>query len=377
MGLGIGRFAYALILPDMKASLAWSYSQAGFMNTANAAGYLLGAIAAAWTARRVGEFACVMGGTLACVAGLAVSAATGNFAILTIARLVTGSGAAIAFVSGGALAAAIAQRRPSRSAFLLGLFYVGPGMGIVVSGVLTPVLLGALGPGSWWAAWAMLAAVAVVAAVVLSSARAAAGLHATPGTGSGKAFPIASALPVLVGYAAFGVGYIAYMTFMIAFVRDGGAGPALQASFWAVLGIGAIAWPWVWSFAIARMTGGRAVGFLTAVTALGALLPLLSLSIPVLFLSALVFGSAFFAVVAATTAFVRRNLPRQAWPAGIGLMTVSFGLGQTFGPVGMGAITDLSGGLSAGMWASVAVLALGAALAALQPDLHRADAGQR
>jgi predicted MFS family arabinose efflux permease len=40
IGLGICRFAYALILPDMRDSLGWSYSMAGLMNTINAAGYL-------------------------------------------------------------------------------------------------------------------------------------------------------------------------------------------------------------------------------------------------------------------------------------------------------------------------------------------------
>src|ERR1039458_5022063 len=44
IGLGIGRFAYSLVLPDMRDALGWSYSAAGFMNTINAAGYLLGAL---------------------------------------------------------------------------------------------------------------------------------------------------------------------------------------------------------------------------------------------------------------------------------------------------------------------------------------------
>ena len=44
IGLGIGRFAYALVLPDMRDALGWSYSAAGFMNTINAAGYLAGAL---------------------------------------------------------------------------------------------------------------------------------------------------------------------------------------------------------------------------------------------------------------------------------------------------------------------------------------------
>ena len=54
IGLGIGRFAYALVLPDMRDSLHWSYSAAGFMNTINAAGYLIGALFASQLIKRFG-----------------------------------------------------------------------------------------------------------------------------------------------------------------------------------------------------------------------------------------------------------------------------------------------------------------------------------
>ena len=37
------RFAYALLLPAMRAELDLNYSQAGWLNTANALGYLAGA----------------------------------------------------------------------------------------------------------------------------------------------------------------------------------------------------------------------------------------------------------------------------------------------------------------------------------------------
>ncbi len=54
IGLGIGRFAYALVLPDMRDSLHWSYSAAVFMNTINAAGYLIGALFASQLIKRFG-----------------------------------------------------------------------------------------------------------------------------------------------------------------------------------------------------------------------------------------------------------------------------------------------------------------------------------
>ena len=86
VGLGIGRFAYALVLPDMREDLGWSYSAAGFMNTINAVGYLVGALVASRLIQRVGWSAAIRGGTLACVAALATCALTGNFVALSLAR---------------------------------------------------------------------------------------------------------------------------------------------------------------------------------------------------------------------------------------------------------------------------------------------------
>jgi len=49
VSLGLARFSYAMFLPPMREDLAWSYLTAGAMNTANAAGYLAGALLApAW-----------------------------------------------------------------------------------------------------------------------------------------------------------------------------------------------------------------------------------------------------------------------------------------------------------------------------------------
>ena len=118
IGLGIGRFAYSLVLPDMRGALGWSYSAAGFMNTINAAGYLAGALLASRLIKRHGLSAAVRWGTIACVVSLALCALSGNFVILSFARLLAGVGAAAGFVAGAALAARIAQSRPQRANFL-------------------------------------------------------------------------------------------------------------------------------------------------------------------------------------------------------------------------------------------------------------------
>jgi predicted MFS family arabinose efflux permease len=369
VGLGIGRFAYSLLLPDMRDSLHWSYSAAGFMNTVNAAGYLAGALVTSKLVNRYGLSAVVRAGTLACVAALALSAASGNFLALSLARLIAGIGAALAFVAGGALATTIAQSQPARSAFLLSLFYAGPGIGILSSGLIAPFLLASAGPGSWWLGWLVLAALS--AAMTLPLLTGPLDLHVGMSRGAVAPFKVTAVLIYLIGYFMFGAGYIAYMTFMIAYVRDAGGGAAAQSAFWCLIGCSAFVTPWVWRRVMALDRGGLSTTIILSVNAIGAALPLLGLSPAMLAISALVFGVSFFAVVASTTAFVRFNYPQSGWPGAIAAMTISFGIGQTLGPLIVGAITDAIGSLSSALAISAATLALGAALSAFQRPLKQ------
>ncbi|MGB8397640.1 YbfB/YjiJ family MFS transporter [Bradyrhizobium sp.] len=370
VGLGIGRFAYALVLPDMRDSLGWSYSAAGFMNTINAIGYLAGALLASRMIRHFGLAASVRWGTLACVLSLALCAVSGNFVVLSFARLLAGLGAAAGFVGGAALAATIAQSQPLRANFLLSLFYAGPGVGILLSGLVAPFVLQGVGPGSWWIVWWAMTLLSGVMIVPLLLAPLGAGAATERAASAG--FSVRPVLIYLIGYFLFGAGYIAYMTFMIAYVRDGGGGAAAQSAFWGLIGVSAFATPWVWRRVLALDRGGLSTTIILGVNALGAVLPIFGHSPILLAASALVFGVAVFAVVGSTTAFVRFNYPPSAWPTGIAAMTIAFGVGQTLGPIVVGAITDAVGSLSFALNVSAAMLAAGAIAAAFQKKLERA-----
>jgi predicted MFS family arabinose efflux permease len=367
IGLGIGRFAYALVLPDMRDALGWSYSAAGFMNTINAVGYLAGALLASRMIRRFGLARTVRWGTLAAVASLALCALSGNFVVLSFARLLAGIGAAGGFVGGAALAATIAQQHPGRANFLLSLFYAGPGSGILASGLIAPFVLQAFGPGSWWIVWwaLTLLSVVMILPLLLTPFGADAGIdRAAP-----IQFSIQPVLVYLIGYFLFGAGYIAYMTFMIAYVRDGGGGAAAQSLFWSLIGVSAFVTPWLWRGVLAMDRGGLATTAILGVNAIGAALPIFGHSPLLLAISALIFGVAFFAVVGSTTAFVRFNYPPSAWPTSIAALTIAFGIGQTLGPIAVGAITDAMGSLSFALNVSAAMLATGAVLCAFQKKL--------
>ncbi len=367
IGLGIGRFAYALVLPDMRDQLGWSYSAAGFMNTINAVGYLAGALLASRMIRRFGLPQTVRWGTLAALLSLALCAISGNFLVLSFARLLAGIGAAAGFVGGAALAATIAQSRPERANFLLSLFYAGPGLGILSSGLVAPFVLQFFGPGSWWIVWLAMTLLSLV--LILPLLLAPLARDAAIDRAVATKFAITPVLIYLTGYFLFGAGYIAYMTFMIAYVRDGGGGAVAQSAFWSLIGVSAFVTPWVWRRVLALDRGGLSTTIILGINAIGAALPIFGHSPLLLAVSALVFGVAFFAVVGSTTAFVRFNYPPASWPPAIAAMTISFGIGQTLGPIVVGAITDAIGSLSFALNISAAMLALGAVLSAFQRKL--------
>ncbi len=375
VGLGIARFAYALLLPDMRESLGWSYAEAGFMNTANAAGYLGGALTGALLVSRLGAFRAVAAGAFACILALVTLALTHHFILLSAARIISGFAAAYAFVGGGLLATRIARCYPSQQSLLLSLFYVGPGVGFVLSGAFIPPILENLGPGSWQTGWAALATIAAVLAAMLPFAGRATAVADV--ADSHARMRLADKLPFLAGYLLYGAGISAYLTFIVAWLRETGQPSIIQAATWTCLGAGALVAPWLWQRAVMNPRGGRGASLVIAANAAGAVVPLLAATPAALMLSALVVGSACFTVVAATTAYVRRNFPESLWSSGIAAMTCMFGLGQIAGPIAAGALTDETGTLAPAVWMSAILLASGAVLARLQREIVQATNQKR
>jgi len=367
VSLGLARFAYALLLPAMREDLQWSYFTAGAMNAVNAAGYLAGALAMPWLLARIDARRVLLAGGAGAALLLAAHALVRDNALLYALRAATGVASAASFVAGGVLAARLAQGSAS-SGLVLGLYYGGTGLGIVVAALGLPPLL--LDASRWPLGWFTIGALAALAiAITASTTRA---LHAPPQAAAQRAaFPWRPAGWALAGYAMFGLGYIGYMTFVITLLRDAGHGAVTVTAFYILLGAGVIASSWLWAGLLQRMRGGGGLALLNGLLATAtALLALWPEQLLLVFVSGGLFGSVFLSVVASTTAFVRHNAVPAAWAAGIAAFTIVFAVGQIVGPVLVGMIAD-AGGLARGFGVSAVVLASGALLAALQRPIIR------
>lgn len=374
VSLGLARFSYALLLPPMRADLGWSYTTAGAMNTVNAAGYLVGALFAPGWLRRYGARNALLAGGYGAALLLAAHGAVTSDAALYLLRALTGVASAATFVAGGLLAARLSSRAPLPQAaggaaprapsagLVLGIYYGGTGVGIIVSALVVPPLSASPGAHAWQWAWVALGAAALLATAI--TGRATRGLDPTAAATSTPApFVWRHFACGLASYFMFGLGYIGYMTFVVTLLREQQLGTTAITLFYALLGVAVLGSSFVWAGLLQRERGGGALRLLNALLAVATVLPVLSAHPVAVFASGLLFGGVFLSVVASTTALVRHNLPAAAWPAGIAAFTTLFAAGQIVGPTLVGWIADGAGGLRGGLAVSAGVLLLGALIA--------------
>jgi len=139
VALGFARFNYALLLPAMRQDLAWTYTQAGSMNTANALGYMFGALMAAPIGKRWGLARTFWVSMVVVGLAMLLTGIVSSFPALLIFRLLAGFAGATTFIIGATLASQLAGS--GRGGLILGIYFSGIGLGVFLASVGLPQLL--------------------------------------------------------------------------------------------------------------------------------------------------------------------------------------------------------------------------------------------
>jgi len=374
IALGIARFSYAQLLPPMKADLHWTFAQAGALNTSIGVGYLIGALVFPLVARHVPTNRLFLGGCVLTSACMAVPGLVDGFDALIAQRAAFGLFSAIIFVSGGILASRLAASDTQHSGLVLGLFYGGVGLGIALSALTVPAMLGGGGGHGWQASWVGLGVISALCTALAwpVAAKMTADDRPPPATAiEGVIPPMRRYAVLMAAYGLFGIGYIGYMTFVVALLRGAGMNNSVVTAFLLVLGLATIVSSKLWAGTLQRARGGGALALFCCLLSVATVIPAVSNTPIAAFASGIVFGGTFLSVVASTTAFVRHNLPTAQWSAGISAFIIVFAAGQIVGPVALGAISD-GVGLSRGFVYSAIILLFSGLLAMGQKPLTRA-----
>ena len=336
IALGIGRFAYALILPEMQSALGLSYAQAGLIGSANTAGYFLGALLSHRilyaTGYKRGLYASLWLQTLT----LILMIVSPSLAFLMLLRFIQGFFGALIFVGGAALLLASGGR-----SIATGLYFGGVGIGILLSTLILPFMT------SWQMGWLALAVIAVlmtgITYLIYPKLKEP---EARNAQGSTSLKPIRA---ILIAYGIYGAGYIGYMTFVTT-----GLSQSL-ALFWIVLGLGSTSTGLIWG-PLMRKIGGERTLIIVLASLAGSSFYWLVLNAP--WVSAFVFGLGFLGVITCITDIIRQTLPTSDWARAMGVSTAIFALGQAVGPSLSGIAGDLLNGSASAIGLSTVFLSI-------------------
>jgi predicted MFS family arabinose efflux permease len=353
VAIGVGRFAFTPILPMMQDDAGLTVAGAGWLASANYAGYLAGALSA--IGARVRTSTAIRAGLL--VIGLSTLAMglEQPFLSWVALRFVAGIASAwvLIFVSAWALERLTLLGHPGLS----GTVYAGVGAGIVVAGGVCAAVM-ELKAGST-AAWLSLGILSIVVTAPI--------WMLVEGGPSGSGSPAPSAATgmgraeywrLVLCYGAFGFGYIIPATFLPAMAKEIVPDPRIFGWAWPAFGAAAII-STVYAARLSEVLSHRTAwigGHL--VMALGVAVPLMVPGLAGILASALLVGGTFMVITMAGMQEARRAAGPRA-RALMAAMTAAFALGQILGPL---TVILLPRGFTPALIVAASVLTLSAFL---------------
>nr|WP_315263079.1 YbfB/YjiJ family MFS transporter [uncultured Limnohabitans sp.] len=363
--IGLARFAYTPLLPSLQTQTGLTDAAAGGLAAINYAGYMSGALAATWiddVRWRHWLYSAGLWMALVTVAAMALTTWMPAWALI---RYIGGLCGATGMLLGSGLVLGWLMRQGRRPE--LGLYFIGLGLGIVVSA------LGAWGLSQVWPTWsdqwlafAALGLVFFVPAwkwrppvppqVVVSHDAA-----PTAGLGSRR-----WAWTMLTSYFAAGWGFVISATFTVAIVEREPALAGQGPLAWAMVGMAAMPAVFIWDLVARRVGDKRALLLAFGLQTLSVMLPAMSGELWAALAGAVGYGATFIGIVSMTLALVGRRAPNNPGKA-MAKLTLSYGAAQMLAPVVAGYMAQTTGTFKGALWLTAGVMAAGMALLATLP----------
>jgi MFS family permease len=375
-GLGFGRFAYPLLIPDMRGALGFNFREMGLLSGAIMLGYLLFSLLGGMLTTRLGSKRIVVASLLCGALSMFCIGRSSEFFPLLAFAFAMGAGGAGTHISMATLPMAwFNERRLGRA---LGIVTGGTGLGIILTGLLLPHILLSFGKEAWRLCWLLLSLITFLVAVMGWI-----GLREKPNqtailpfSSDGKKESIPSVgkrsgltLQVMfIIYFIFGFAYNIYATYFVAYMVEDLQLPEKTAgNVWAIFGWMCMCSGWIWGLISDRLGRRRALIWNNGIIAFSALLPVLLHQPFFLGFAALLFGGTFLGTVVIIAAAVGDRVVEKRGSV-YGRVTLTHGIGQLLGTTWGGYLKDLTGSFQWNLICSLVGFLLCVGLAAFNKE---------
>lgn len=333
LGMGLGRFLYTPMLPVMLEEGRFTFGQLSYIASANYAGYLFGSLFFSFSRRASTAQPVFLLFAAAAATGILLfaMALTTNTALVMIVRFLAGIASAAMMIFGS-----LTILHHTKHSRVIASLYSGVGVGIVLGNEY--IIIGRhytlTAEPLWWGA-ALIAVLLLLALLILSPHRST--VAQQPMVNADEP-PLLGWRRLALLYGLAGFGYIIIATYLPLMVTTLDI-PRLSLHLWSLVGLAVIPGCFFWLWAASRW------GTLPCLTANlliqggCVLLTLFSHSPVALIFSCIGFGATFMG----TTSLVMPLAKRLRAPHGInllGLVTLTYGIGQILGPLLTSALTN-------------------------------------
>jgi sugar phosphate permease len=378
---GFGRMSYSILLPPMREALGLTYTEVGLIGTGNFIGYLFLAMGGGFLAARFGARRVISISLFALGISLFLTGLSNSFTAAFLMRLITGMGTGGAYIPMMALPSAwfVARKR----GLATGINSIGTGLGLSITGLALPLLIVYYGGSGWRYSWYMMGVIAFICAFLCYAL-----LRDHP---SDKGLPMYGEEEVRekqagkqefsfistwvsiarekevwkLGCVYFmnGLSYIIYLTFFVAFLtKELGFSTKSAGGIFAMTGFLCIFSGIIWG-SISDVLGRRFGAMLAyLVLTVSFILPVFFHETLFLYASAILFGISMSALPVIMAAAAGDTLGPKLASAGLGVITIFYGVGQSLGPALAGWIKDTTGTFTYAFIFSSAVSLVGALL---------------
>jgi predicted MFS family arabinose efflux permease len=363
LGMGVARFAYTPLLPQMQEQAGLGLAEAGWLAAINYVGYLSGAVVASLISDPALRNRLYRVGMVVAVLTTAMMGITTDPTVWAVSRYLAGLSTATASLLGTGLILNWLIVHDHRGE--LGIPFAGIGLGIAGSAAAV-ALMNRWGL-DWREQWYAFTAIGFV--LLVPALRWMPAPERGTVTRSGHSMQDAPPSPaflrlLMAAYFCAGVGYVVSATFIVAIVDrlPGVAGHGTLVFLFIGLGAAPAS---VISDLVARRIGEVNALILAAVLQIaGILLPVLGNGLLPALLGAALFGATVMGIVSLVLTMAGRYYPTS--PARMmGKMTLSYGIAQVIAPAVTGSLATHLGSYRDGLYLAAVVMAVGALLLVL------------
>ncbi|MDX1809793.1 MAG: YbfB/YjiJ family MFS transporter [Sulfurospirillaceae bacterium] len=343
--LGLGRFAFGMVLPSMQTDLGINITQSGFIGTSNFLGYLGGLLFSGAFYSKFGAPKLIVRSLLTQGLFMFLMTLGSSYISVSFFYFFAGFFGALANMSIMAYITQIVPKDIRGKA--VGILTVGNGSAIVFSGYIVPYMESIYKAASWKITWGIFAAITMLIAFIISPGLKHDNPHANVKESDNEPyfeiFRDIRFIRISGIYFCFGITYVVYVTFFVLASMDKWhISSSLSAPFWILLGFLSMFSGALFGILADKIGRWKTLSVVFLIQSISNLIMALDMPSSYLWVSASLFGISVWATPSIMAVLTAETFGMEKTAKIFSKITIIFALGQIIGPVGAGYLTDIT-----------------------------------